>query len=87
MAIIRDASGLFAICGIERNSFRSIEPLPSLYIPDARQLHLRLSGSNQARRKGGLGDAGTARKQRRRGHERVEFEKSLLQSLEFGSVD
>ena len=30
MAIIRDASGLLAICGICRNSLRSIEPEPSL---------------------------------------------------------
>jgi len=30
IAIIRDASGLFAICGICRNSLRSIEPEPSL---------------------------------------------------------
>jgi len=31
MAIIRDASGLFAICGICRNSLRSIDPDPSLW--------------------------------------------------------
>jgi hypothetical protein len=31
MAIIRDASGLLAICGICRNSLRSIEPEPSLF--------------------------------------------------------
>jgi hypothetical protein len=30
MAIIRDASGFVAICGICRNSSRSIEPEPSL---------------------------------------------------------
>lgn len=31
MAIMRDASGLLAICGICRNSLRSIEPEPSLF--------------------------------------------------------
>jgi hypothetical protein len=31
IAIIRDASGLLAICGICRNSLRSIEPEPSLF--------------------------------------------------------
>ena len=31
MAIIRDANGLFAICGICRNSLRSIDPDPSLW--------------------------------------------------------
>src|SRR6266542_6644143 len=30
IAIILDAKGLFAICGIERNSSRSMEPEPSL---------------------------------------------------------
>jgi hypothetical protein len=31
MAIMRDASGLLAICGICRNSLRSIDPEPSLF--------------------------------------------------------
>jgi hypothetical protein len=31
MAIIRDESGLLAICGICMNSLRSIEPEPSLF--------------------------------------------------------
>ena len=31
MAIMRDESGLLAICGICRNSLRSIEPEPSLF--------------------------------------------------------
>jgi len=30
MAIIRDANGLLAICGICKNSSRSIDPEPSL---------------------------------------------------------
>jgi len=87
MAIIRDASGLFAICGMERNSFRSIEPLPSLYIPMHVSYGLMHSGRNQGVCVDRMGDTGSVRRRRKRGHERVEFEEPLLQSLEFGSID
>lgn len=80
MAIIRDASGLFAICGIERNSFRSIEPLPSLRIP-AHVSYPGVFGSWEA-----CGGEWGCR-ERAEGHERVEFEEPLLQPFEFGSID
>jgi hypothetical protein len=49
MAIIRDASGFVAICGIWRNSSRSIEPEPSLRMcPSAERCRADGAGEQDA---------------------------------------
>jgi len=72
MAIIREASGLVAICGIWRNSSRSIEPEPSLGILSV------CVGVIQAC-VGGWMDGYV--------HGPVEFHESFLESLELAGGD
>ena len=85
MAIIRDASGLFAICGICRNSLRSIDPDPSLWracmhhAKDAREgeetYHRACESFLGQRVRGASGQAP------------VQLHEALLQPLQFAGVD
>ncbi len=78
MAIIRDASGLLAICGICKNSLRSIEPEPSLFSNAEDTLSWRVSDSGQRAVGSGVRDRVAAP---------VKLHEAFLQPFQFTGVD